>query len=391
MKKIVKDMIYNILSTFIVVIIIQFYIYPYLAKTISISEYGYFLLFIGLINMISVGFSSALGNLRLITQKNYLPSNQYNSLLIIILILVSFMYFLSQFFFDKTSTLYLILTICMIFKNYHAYSFRLQINYNRTLILNVITSLGYLLGVLIFNNLFQNWTIIFITGELLGILFLIFTAQTVREKFEITKNSSMYSQFFSLSIATLLSNSMIYMDRLILFPLLGSQSVSVFVVASFVGKSIGLVITPINSVFLTYISKSKKIDLKLFKKIVIFLILIFTLVFLITCVLGDTITKIMYPEIYNNAAKYINISSASALTFILGTILNTFMMKMNDVSWQLKVQITYVFAYVILGITVLKYFDLQVFIYFTIILNLMRVYLICYVINKYSYRQENNK
>jgi len=393
MKKILKDILYNLISSFLIVFVIQFLIYPFLGKYLTIEEYGFFLVSIGVINMISVGFSSAIGNLRLINQKKYVKASEYNNFLAVVFLFVTVIYFISRLIFNDINILYLLLVLFMIFKNYHAYSFRIDINYNNTLILNLITASGYMLGLLIYKLFFQEWIFIFIFGEFLGLIFIIFKAKTVKEEFKIVKeNREMYSQFISLSFASLLGNSMVYIDRLLLFPLLGSPSVSIFVVASFVGKSIGLFVTPINSVFLTYLSKSNDLNLKIFRKICSFLIVIFLLIFSVTYFLGDYFTKILYPEIYEDAQKYIVISSASALTFIFGTILNTFLLKMSDIRWQLRTQILYTTIYILFGTIILVYYDLEIFIYFTIFLNLLRVYFIYYIIKTSSQnRQEEAK
>ncbi|QNR22164.1 hypothetical protein HNY42_14820 [Exiguobacterium sp. Helios] len=380
MRKIIKDILYNVISSFLIVLVIQFLIYPFLAKDLSIKEYGLFLLSIGVINMISIGFSSSIGNLRLINQKKYIKTSEYNNFLTLVFIVTIIIYIISRSLSEVINIYYLVLALCMIFKNYHSYSFRIEINYNNVLVLNLITASGYLLGLIFYKLLLQEWIFIFLIGEVLGTVFVILKAKTVKEEFKVVKNKKMYSQFFSLSMASLISNSMIYIDRLLLFPLLGSTSVSIFVVASFVGKSIGLVVTPINSVFLTYISKKNDLSLKLFQKICFSLTIVFCLIFIVTYFLGDYITKILYPAIYDDSKKYIGISSASALTFIFGTILNTFLLKMSDIKWQLRVQIVYVIIYIIFGGIFLIYYDLELFIYFTIILNLFRISLIYFII-----------
>ena len=43
-----------------------------------------------------------------------------------------------------------------------------------------------------------------------------------------------------------------YLDRLIIYPLLGGDAVTVYTVASFFGKSLGIVMTPIAGVLLGY-------------------------------------------------------------------------------------------------------------------------------------------
>ena len=45
---------------------------------------------------------------------------------------------------------------------------------------------------------------------------------------------------------------MLYLDRLLLLPILGGSAVSVYTVASFAGKSLGVLMTPMAGVLLSY-------------------------------------------------------------------------------------------------------------------------------------------
>lgn len=331
----------------------QLIIYPYLARSLPDSMYGEVLTIMGVINTIGVSIGSSLNNTRLLLQSDYDNKKimgDFNSLFIVSALLGSFIVAISTNIFVVSSfdTISLmLLAFLLAFKAYYTVDFRLKINYTKVLHNNILGALGYLFGILIFVYT-DKWVHIFLTGELIACIHLFLTASILKEgliKTNVFKQTSVkYLYMFS---AALISNAMTYMDRFLIFPLLGSEYVSIYMVSSFLGKSLGILMIPISGVLLTYVAKEDIISVKTFFKRLGIFSFIALIIYLLTLIFGAYSTKILYPTLVKQALPYMGIANLAAVLHILGAIIQPIMMRYAHSKWYLITQFLYLIVYFI--------------------------------------------
>lgn len=378
-KGIIGDSILNIIASMLLTFSTQIIVYPFLANNYSNSEYGLILTIMGIINAIGVSIGNSLNNTRLLIQDEYDRKNKtgdFNLIYLFTSILGLIVYLIIAKMIIDFSVIELIgsgLVIILIsFRAYFSVDFRLKINYKKIVFSNFCGALGYLVGIGLF-LITKNWIDIFIIGELFSSIFIYKNSNLVHEKFIKTnlfnKAIQKYNYIF---FASVLSNVMLYLDRFLIFPILGSSLVSVYTVASFLGKSTGILMNPISGVLLSYYAKEDQISLKSFYKRILIFISASGLVYIGTLIFGDYIIAILYPSLSDQANQYSNIANLSAIILIIGNLVQPILLRYSHSRWQLITQILYLTVYLFSTYIGMKTGGLLGFCYGILIANFSR-------------------
>lgn len=173
------------------------------------------------------------------------------------------------------------------------------------------------------------------------------------------------------------------MDRFIIYPTLGSESVSTYATAAWFSKSILIVMAPITSVLLSYITAGK---LKLNRKKYNFICLLL-LVGVFVCwggavIFAPIITGLMYPTLIDQARPYITFVSLSVTMGIMGNFLAIMVFAYAPVIWQTLIPIIKVLIYLIIGVNMVNQYGIMGMIIAVFVANL-----ICNIISYFLARK----
>lgn len=380
-KKITTDFIYNIIATILSTGILQIVIYPYLATKFSSDIYGQLLTIMGIANILTVAIGGGLNNAHLI-QLNFYEKNEaagdFNSLLFIstaIGTLTWAVMLLFSFNIKGISLLLLLLYVCIgILENYLVVAYRIDIDYKANLFYNILMSTGYLIGIPI-AVFCRNWCIAFLCGELTGFIYLLRSTALYKIKPQksslIKKTSRVY---LGLLFTTLIVQAVNYLDRFFLYPILGGEQVTVYTVSSFVGKSIGLLVTPIAGVLLSYYAKGSFVmTVKRYWIINVSILAAGIICGICIVVAGPWITKILYPTVITDAERYLIMANDASLISALTSILLPSVLKFANVLWQIIIQTSYAILYLLMGYIAVKQHGLWGFCVATLIVNILRM------------------
>ena len=271
-----KDFFYNILASVILTGVMQVVVYPFLALKFNNQEYGTLLTIMGIANTVIVAFGNTLNNVRLIVNNDYEREHlegDFNGLLFFAsLIAVVFSCMISSLYFRQSIITVIGLAVFVVLgtvRSYYCVEFRLILDFKKILIQNIVGAVGYAVGVAALMG-FHIWVIPFILAELLQLIYVLKNSSLQKERITTTPVFRMTLIKYIILIFTGLSTTLItYLDRLIIYPLLGGNAVTVYTVASFFGKSLGIVMTPIAGVLLGYYAQRNFIMTK--KKPIIFI------------------------------------------------------------------------------------------------------------------------
>lgn len=237
---ILSDFFYNIISSLISTGVIQLVLYPTLANSLSTDEYGKFLTIISIINVITLSLGNNLATTRLIKNVDYQDKKiigDFNFLLLLSVLvnyLILYIYNNIEFRLSFIEFNYVALASSLtIIRTYLSVAYRLRIDYKKNLILNVILAIGFILGSRLFAN-YNYWPVIYIISNVLAIIYIILTSNLFRESFKLTINfRNTLKSYLFLILSGFIGNLTTYLDKIIIYPVLGAASVSVFSVASF--------------------------------------------------------------------------------------------------------------------------------------------------------------
>ena len=383
-----KDMILNILASGINVVVVQLLCYPVLAYIFGSDEFGVILLVMGVVNMIGGLFSISLNNSRLISQRKYSSGcgwadGDFNVLLLalqgvglIVVLGICLALGLSAVKSILVSVSFFLIT----YGGYHSVSFRLIIDYKKIVLLNAVRGVGYLLGLAV-AYCFNEWTAPFIAGELCGCIFLSRNGHTPKEPMKVTSRFSGTLKDCAMLIWGNLASSIAqYVDRFLLYPVLGAASVSSYTVASYLGKTAGVVANPISSVLLTYFSKETGgVEMRLFCKRVIAMGLFLLIAYACLVFLSEPLLYILYPTIAAEALPYVPLATGGVVVSVFCGFLQPMALSYARLKWQPIIQFTYLGIYMMAAFLLLTPFGLMGFCAAGLIANSYRALLMCCV------------
>ena len=172
LKKASTDFALTIGATVVLVGTLQLLVYPFLAWKLDGDRYGLFLVAIGIVNALEPSFGSTLCNTRIIRNERYekagIGPGDFKYLLSIsapVLAVATAIVCWQLLSMDLLMALAVgILTGMSIVKAYCLVAFRLHFNSKKLLLVNLLTALGYVVGMgVAFASGF--WPFVFILGE----------------------------------------------------------------------------------------------------------------------------------------------------------------------------------------------------------------------------------
>lgn len=160
--------------------------------------------------------------------------------------------------FRCSGTTALLLALWLPVSNLYQYAlvfFRLKLDFRRTFLANVLVSLASAAGALAFATE-ELWPLVFLLGDAAGLVYTAIVTPFLREPFRHTPLlGESVRMLAAIMLSGLVGNLLLYADRMIIYPILGPESVSYYSTASFFGKSAGVVLTPIAGVLLSYFAQ----------------------------------------------------------------------------------------------------------------------------------------
>jgi O-antigen/teichoic acid export membrane protein len=332
-KKIIKDVLLNIVATALPIIILQLIIQPIVAKRVGSESYGLMLTLIGVFQIGRGVFGNSLNNIRLLSDRQYREAQlvgDFNILLVsgiganIILLIGATWYYQGSF--DVIAILWIVAigTIELI-NIYLSVTYRLRLNYRDMLIFNVFVGLGYLIGLVC--NLYKT--------RLLTEPF---------KKTQLFKHTR--SRYVSLLLAVGLSSIVLYFDRILLYPLWGGTQVSIYFSASIVGKILLKGVEPMTNVFLSHVVKLDKIDTKRYLKMFVLFLVLCVLGYLLCLVISTPLIRLLYPDWAEESLQYVPYTVGTAIFTIMMSVMNPILLRFTHMYWQIILKAIYAVSYI---------------------------------------------
>lgn len=377
-KKVLIDFVINIFASGMMTIVLQLMVYPFLGYIMSAEKYGMILTIMGIINTFIATVGNALNNVRLVRNETYTTNENgdFNILLIVGIIVAAIVAIPLLRIYIKVSwieeLLLIVALILGILRTYYSVAFRIILDFRKILFCNLFISIGYILGIgLVFAGVL--WPFLFILGELFGLGYLLKNSFVVCNNCcrtnKLKETTKIYINF---AFATLIANAITYLDRLLIMPILGSEKVAIYSVASVLGKSVGIIMLPIAGVLLSYFSQDKfEMNNKRYCQIIFMSLLFCAIIGLLTMVLAKPILGLLYPKIINSAGRYLIIANLSAIIAVFSNMISPIILKFGDSYWQVLINIVYGTIFCGCGYYLAKRYGLIGFCYASLAANIL--------------------
>lgn len=393
-KKILNDFIYSIIASAFPILVLQFLVLPLTAIELTAGEYGLLIALISWVNMISLTLGNVLNNVRLVKNESYEQeglSGDFNILLLLFLLInilgVSIGIVILSNNINFLNQILLILTsVFLLLKGYLVVELRLTLKFKLILYDGFIMVMGYILGFILF-KLFDEWSLIYFTSSIMSLIYILYKTKLINEPFKKTiKFNSVRFETFILLASVLLNSATVYLDKVMLLPLLGGSAVTIYYIASIMGKTFSLILNPISNVILSYLSRMKSLKNNLFIAVFGVSSLIGTLSYFIVIYVSEIVLYVIYPDYAAQALLYLPITVLTAIIIAIIGILNPILLKFRNMKWQLLINGIYLVSYIILSLVLLHYFDLLGFCYGLLIAAIIKLILTLIV-----YKMSNEK
>lgn len=356
-RGIIQDFGLNILASALLTGVTQLLVYPGLSRMIAPDEYGSLLTAMAVVNVIGSSLGGSLNNTRILLQGDYDRQGvigDYNMifgiLAMITMPLTAAILGVSGLASGVNLLGSTIVAVLVLWRAYYSASYRIRINYRKNLISSVIGVAGYGLGMGLARAT-GHWSVAFIAGELFACVYIAMTGHIVRDSMRRTGLLvSTLRKYAFLFAGTLLGALNLYLDRFLIYPILGASEVSTYVVASFLGKSVGLLMGPVAGVLLTYYAKASRLSRERFLRQLGIMAAASVVGYISILLVGRPLTFLLYPAIAENAMPYFALANLSSIAFVAGNMIHPSVLRFCDARWQPIVQGGYLAAYIGFGL-----------------------------------------
>lgn len=388
-SRISQDFILNILASILLTAARQIVVFPVIANTFTDSEYGTVLTVVGIVNVCTAVVGSSLNNIRLIQNPKYEGQKlcgDFNLLCFCGSLIEMFVLVFISKLYALTNTTLILLIVYVFVSNFYQYGivfFRLVLNFRQILACNTIVSVIYVLSVFVFSSL-KLWPLIFIAGDSTGLVYVCMKTRFYKGELKTSvffkDTIKMFAAFILMNI---IGNLLTYADRMVIYPVLGAESVSYYSTAAFFGKSAGILMTPIAGVLLGYFTQPDfKPTARIFTVVNISSLAILS-AFLAVCVLvGPWFTRILYPSLFEQSSPYIFLANLAAVISIASSMSQPMVLKTCPIWYNVLISLVYGIVYLSLAVKFMSSRGLNGFCWAAIIANatkLIMLYAIGYI------------
>ena len=362
-KKPIVDLIYSLFAYALPTLVLQFAIYPFLDARLPSEENGLFLTLFNVVRLCVSLFITPLANIRLLKKndcaENTAQDKGFNFIFASVLCLSALIVTgLGIYYYGAAWGVFEILRLILVLAlisahDYFSIAFRVNITYKAILVDNLMIIIGYGIGIALM-IFFGYWELIFISGYALGLLFTLVKTKLWRRGIRPTLGRKTLSEYAQLTASTGLNNSITYCDKMIIYPMIGGESVSVYNAAAVVSKMMSIVSVPIRNVFLSYIVDVNRVNVG--KKKIGKLLAIFGIgtvgLYGAFYVAGVLFCKILYPKRFDEALGFIPIILLAILFETYSGIMKVYLLRFEKTVLQVITSCIKIAAYA-LGIVVL--------------------------------------
>ena len=262
-KNQIGDSIFSLAGLVIMNAVAQIVVFPLCARRFGEVGYGNLQYLMAYINVLTVSVGSAANYARMVApaEERVKNSGDYNVFLLLVsLVGVPFTYLVRLFggapMDNATYICYCLLFVAMAFRYYADVSYKITLQYRRFFLYYLFIGIGYAIGaVLVWKT--GIWPLGLLVGEAMGVLYAYGGSAVLRRRaFRLSPAwRKAFRVILTFFLAEAVANLILNVDRILLKLLLGASAVTVYYLATLVGKTISVLTGPLNGVLIGYLAR----------------------------------------------------------------------------------------------------------------------------------------
>lgn len=348
----------------------QFIFMPIMSQNLSEIDFAHLVIYISIFAVISNVLGSELGIVRQV-REDINDSGQYTKILMIfslfILLVSPFILYLIGF--EIVDCIFLAIAILLAnLRMYCVAFYRLNKNFKKVLIQNIIYCIGLVLGIFLF-FIFKAIWLPLIVAELFTSVYYVKHTDIIKGKPKtVLELKQVLSVYKNLGLISLLGNCVAYLDKIIIYPILGAGAVAVYYATTVMSKVISLIVNPLQSVILSWLKvDDENLKNKIVFKTIKISIPIMISIFILSIPITFFAIKLLYPQYLFDAINLlipvcISIGISSVISLVKAILL-----KYSNSNSLVKVYIVHFVILIIMAIFLSKYYGIIGFAYANVI------------------------
>lgn len=376
-KKFATDFLWSIAALVTMNGVLQVLVYPLLNRQMGEAAFGNVLYVFGILAVIAPSVGLAANNIRLVEgrDKTVLNADLILAMLPQLVVLgIAFFavckgYLVGAVDFIMAALLVVLTTL----RYYGDVEYRMTLNYKGYFIYYLVLSIGYTAGALLY-PLTKSWILCFLLGEAAVWLLLVLKGHVYKPLLKSENTVHISKKVLTLAVSYLLLNAVLNLDRVLLQHLIDSSTVTVYYVASLLGKTAALLVGPLNGVVIGYLTKgkTKPITQKSFLLVSGGILAAGAVLYLGITVVMPVFVKLLYPEIYTEVMAVSALANLSQIICFASSLLLTIMLTFCSEKWQLAIQVLYAVSFLGLALFMTKQNGVQGFVLASLAANTLR-------------------
>ncbi|MBO7447265.1 hypothetical protein J6U78_02950 [bacterium] len=333
-KKFSRDFFYTCGAHAIINAIQHLFVFPWINKVSGPETAGRILACLSIVYIFSTTFGVGITSVRLVQDRKGTGRNgDYLCIMGIGSILLIFVAILAKHFdFDPQVNLFwfVLLSILNMIRIYGEVDFRENLHFSKYFVYYVLITIGYSIGVFVY-KLTGNWTHIFLVGELLAIIMLIFRKMVFLPSLPSDKFLFLTKAVFLIYLSTIMVQIVTSGDRLIIKYFLDDRTVTVYSSLSLAAKMANMVIFPLGTLLLSYLTaKTIPHTKKWFFKVSASWIGLCLCALAGTLIVAPIYVKLFYPNLYEDIAGLNLIVNLGLVMAMIGFLFRTYLIAISN-------------------------------------------------------------
>ena len=379
------DSLWSAMGLLVLNIALQIVVFPLLARLFGESGYGEIQYLSAYLNIfsLSVGAAATLARMTVPLDRRLECNGDFHWILIVASLLGAPVILLicrfgGVWMDTVTAVCYYLLFVLMMLRSYVDVSYKLTLRYRRYFIFYCCVGAGYALGVWLVLKT-RIWPLALLPGELFGVMFAYIADGTLRRR--ALRPSPLFGTAAKAMLLLCLSEGLSYLianaDRLILKFLIGASAVTVYYLATLLGKTMTLITIPLGGVLIGYLTRYEG---RLSRRAVKWMLLgslLCVAVFTCLCVLGGYVMLwLLYPAEFDAVRPFLLVGSLSEVIFFTANILSVILVRFAKKSYQVIINGSFAACFFGIGIPATLYGGLWGFALAIVAANALR-WLLC--------------
>ena len=363
LKVFAGDLMYSVIGLLVFNGVMQLLIYPRMTVFMGAERWGVVLTIISVASIVATSFGTGANYSRMVVStKTSDVAGDYNIFLAWVALGSFGVSFITMFTVREVSlSAYigiLCLMIAMTLRYFSDVEYRLNVNYRGLMVYYFVITAGYIAGLALY-PIAHSWALTLVLGELLGTLWVALKGSIYRRP--LFKKSPQFreniSSMLTLSSAYLLTNLVLFSDRILLLIFEGGTEVTVFYTATLIGKIVSMLTAPLNGVITGHLAKYKgKISRKAIGKLAVILLAIGVVVTAASTLVSMVFVRVMYADLYDQASRYFLVANAGQIVYFISETFLVVLLRYTKENLQLKINSVYAVLFFAVGIPAVMFF-----------------------------------